>query len=433
MLALILAIAGTGLRAEGTRGSLPAFPGAEGWGATTPGGRGGRVIRVTNLNTSGPGSLQEACSAEGPRIVVFDTSGVIPGPVSIKYGQITIAGQTAPGAGITIKGMLSTPWDPEGLARYEDLVIRFLRIRPAPIPGVSWADGIQFTGVRRCVLDHVSCSWASDETVDFNAQDITIQWCAIEESDTEGHPKGRHNFGLLFTSPDSAKASIHHTLFAHHSRRCPAICNGPADIRNIVAYNFRDGLSHEGHQPYIQGFNIIGNYYKTGPSDPHIYPFNFIPGVSYYLRDNYIEDRTSGFSGLIQDPWAEADSLHGFSYYADKGTKALKEFEGPPVTTHTPLEAYGLVLERAGCFPRDTVSRRTISEVRSGTGTWGRRDPGDLMAGLSMRAAPADTDGDGMPDAWERAKKLDPEDGTDHSTVMESSYTAIEEYVNMLA
>jgi len=415
-------------RAEEPQDSLPSFPGAEGFGARTPGGRGGRVIKVTNLNTSGPGSLQAACSAEGPRIVVFEVSGVIPGDVSIEHGQITIMGQTAPGAGITIKGMLSTPWDPEGLARYEDIVIRFLRIRPDPRPGISWADGIQFSGVRRCVLDHISCSWASDETIDiYTAQDITIQWCTIEESDTQGHPKGRHNYGLI-SGPEGQMVSIHHTLYAHHSRRCPAIANGPSDIRNIVVYNFRDGLSHEGHTPNNLGFNIIGNYYKPGPNEPNIFPFNFVSNVSYYLRDNYIEG-----VGMIQDPWAEAYKLYGLQYYASKGVKAEQETVVPPVTTHSPLEAYELVLEKAGCFPRDTVTRRTIAEVRNCTGSWGRHDPGDLMAGLTPKTPPTDSDNDGMPDAWERANGLDPSDGTDHNTIMSSGYTAIEEYCNMLA
>lgn len=415
-------------QADDPTDSLPCFPGAEGWGATTPGGRGGRVIKVTNLNTSGPGSLQAACSAKGPRIVVFDTSGVIPGGVSIDHGRITIMGQTALGAGITIKGMLSTPWDPLGLARYEDIVIRFLRIRPDPIPGVSWADAIQFSGVRRCVLDHISCSWASDETVDiYTTQDITIQWCTIEESDTEGHPEGRHNCGLI-SGPEGGRVSIHHTLFAHHSRRCPAIANGPSDIRNIVVYNFRDGLSHEGHTPNNLGFNIIGNYYKRGPNDPRIFPFCFMDRISYYLRDNYIEG-----VGMIQDPWAEADKLYGLQYYARYGVKAEEEYWVPPVTTHTPEENYDLVLESAGCFPRDTVTRRTIEEVKSGTGSWGRHDPGDLMAGLTPAAPSTDTDNDGMPDAWERTKGLDPNDGTDHNVIMASGYTAIEEYCNMVA
>jgi pectate lyase len=407
---------------------LPSFPGAEGFGSTTPGGRGGRVIKVTNLNTSGPGSLQQACSEEGPRIVVFDTSGVIPGEISIKHGRITIMGQTAPGAGITIKGMLSTPWDETGQARYEDIVIRFLRIRPDPIPDVAWADAIQFSGVHRCVLDHVSCSWASDETVDiFSTDSITIQWCTIEESDKTGHPEGAHNYGLI-SGPEGGHLSIHHTLFAHHMRRCPAIANGPSDVRNLVVYNFRDGFLHD-NESNNGGFNIIGNYYKRGYSnDPDIRPFCFADEYSYYLRDNYIEG-----IGLIQDPWAEKDKLRGLELYAGYGVKAEEEFEVPAVTTHSPEEAYELVLTSAGCFPRDTVSRRTIEEVRSGTGSWGRHESGDLMTGLSYSRPAVDSDSDGMSDVWEKAQGLEPGDSSDYNTVLASGYTAIEEYCNMLA
>ena len=412
--------------AEVPADSLPAFPGAEGFGSLTPGGRGGRVIKVTNLNPGGPGSLQEACSAEGPRIVVFDTSGVIPGDITIEHNRITIMGQTAPGAGITIKGMFVTPWTEDGSITIEDIVVRFLRVRPDPIPGVSWADAIQFGKVKRCILDHVSCSWASDETVDiYSSQDITIQWCTIEESDTEGHPEGRHNYGLI-NGPEGQRFSIHHTLFAHHSRRCPAIANGPADVRNLVVYNFRDGFLHD-NESNDGGFNIIGNYYKKGPNDT-IYPFCFEDRISYYLRDNYIQG-----VGMIQDPWAEASKLPGLKAYADKGKKAKQETEVPAVTTHSPLEAYDLVLESAGCFPRDTVSRRTIEEVKTGTGSWGRHDPGDLMAGLDPKSPPRDSDNDGMPDDWERTKGLDPLDSTDHNKVMASGYTAVEEYCNMLA
>jgi pectate lyase len=412
--------------------ALPAFPGAEGFGASTPGGRGGRVIKVTNLNTSGPGSLQAACSAQGPRIVVFDVSGVIPGDVRIQHGQVTIAGQTAPGAGITIEGMLLGPAynQVQDTSYIEDVAVRFLRIRPKPgtsVPGKDW-DAIQLGRIDKAVIDHVSCSWANDETIDiYVSRNVTIQWTTIEESDPTGHHKGQHNFGLI-GGPRSWNVSLHHTLFANHRRRCPAFANGPADIRNIVVYNFRDGLSHEGHPPNNKGFNLIGNYYKAGPSDPNIFPFCFVDTISYYLRDIYIEG-----VGMIQDPWAEADKLYGLRYYAHKGRRAQLETSMPPVTTHSPQEAYSLVLDQAGCFPRDSVTRRTINEVKNGTGEWRRRHPGDLMVGLSPQTPLIDTDSDGMPDCWEQARGLDSNDGSDHSRVMDSGYTAIEEYCNILA
>lgn len=421
---LIFPLIVSAARAENPR-VLPAFPGAEGYGAVTAGGRGGRVIKVTNLNAVGPGSLQEAVGAEGPRIIVFEVSGVINGPVQIRHGRVTIMGQTAPGTGITIRGPFTTRQD----TLLTDIVTRFLRVRPGPHTGWN-QDAVSFDNTERCILDHLSLSWGSDENMGiYNARDITVQWCALEESDTEGYPSGRrHNVGLL-SGPGGTRISIHHNLFAHHARRNPAVANGPADIRNNVFYNFRDGLSHEGHPPNNLGFNIVGNYYKPGPSDPQIFPFCFVEGVSYYLRDNYIVG-----TGMIQDPWAEADRHPGIRRYSDRGVKAEKEYDFEPVNSVDPRQAYAKVLAGAGCFPRDAVGVRTVAEVESGTGAWGRSEPpGGLMHGLTVGAPPLDSDGDGMPDEWERENNLDPEDGTDHARIMESGYTAIEQYCNMLA
>lgn len=405
---------------------VPAFPGAEGFGADASGGRGGRVMKVTNLNAGGPGSLQAACQAKGPRVVVFDVSGVIHGDVEITEPYITIAGQTAPGAGVTIEGMLRTAYRAGDAPRVHDVVVRFLRMRPPP-GGGNQGDAVQFSTVDRAVLDHLSCSWAEDETIDLfsHATNVTVQWCTIEESSMTEERGGGHNYGLI-AGPRSRNISIHHNLFVHHRRRNPAIGSGPADFRNNVVYNFRDGFSHEGNHR-TPGFNIIGNYYKPGPSDSHIFPFCFEGEIPYYLRDNYIEG-----VGMIQDPWAEAGKLHGLTYYADHGVKQETETPVAPVTTNTPFEAYERVLARAGCFPRDTVTQRMIHDTRQGTGEWGRHDPADLMAGLTPVPPPTDSDDDGMPDDWETAHGLDPAQD-DSSRLTPSGYTAIEEFVNGLA
>ncbi len=419
---LVLLVAATAAHADD---GLPAFPGAEGFGATSIGGRGGRVMKVTNLGREGPGSLQAACRAEGPRMVVFDISGVIPGDVVIEHGQISIMGQTAPGAGITIAGMLSTRYHPP--QPIEDVLVQFLRVRPPAARG-SGGDAIQFSQANRVMLDHVTCSWACDETIDiYSARDVTVQWCTIEESDVVGHPEGRHNYGLI-SGPGGQRISIHHNLFAHHARRCPAIANGPADVRNNVIYNFRDGLSHEGHEPNDRGFNLVGNYYKRGPSDPKIFPFCFRGDVAYYLRDNFIEG-----VGTIQDPWAEADRLPGLRYYAGHGRKAAAEFPVAKVATHSPEAAYELVLQWAGCFPRDTVTRRIVREVRTGTGRWGRPETEEAIEEPPPLLPPKDADQDGMPDVWEEAHGLNTDDESDHRQVMQSGYTAIEAYCQDLA
>jgi len=400
---------------------LPAFPGAEGFGAVTKGGRGGRVIKVTNLLAKGKGSLQAACAAEGPRIIVFAVSGVIEGNIVIEHGEVSILGQTAPGAGITIAGSLATRYGAR--QPINDVVVRFLRVRPPAAYGAT-GDALQFSENKRVILDHVSAAWASDETLDiYGAQDVTVQWCTLEESLTEGHPKGRHNFGLI-SGPNGARVTLHHNLFAHHSRRCPAIANGPADVRNNVVYNFRDGFGHE-NDPNDQGYNVVGNYYKRGPSDPKIFPFCFRGTVSYYLRDNYIDS-----IGLIQDPWAEADKLGGLRYYAQSGRKAGREFQVPQVTTHAPDEAYQLVLREAGGLPRDAVTKRIIDEVQTGTGSWGKKPQQDLLAGLTPGEAAQDTDADGLPDDWETENQFDPQDAADSAQKLPSGRTAIERYAN---
>ena len=438
LFALAMAVSGfTGV--GGHAAELPAFPGAEGFGCRTPGGRRGRVIVVTSLKASGPGSLQWACNQKGPRIVVFAVSGVIEGDLTIKHGQITIAGQTAPGAGITINGMFSTAYRDEDSVR--DVVVRFLRVRGRPGGGAQ-GDAIQFSIVDNAILDHISCSWAEDETIDIfsRATNITIQWCTIEESSIEGHAKGQHNYGLIAGS-GSNRISIHHNLFAHHYRRNPAVGNGPVDFRNNVVYNFRDGWSHEGNYRGTSGFNIVGNYYKAGPSAPKVTLFAFEPKVPYHVRDNFVEG-----AGTIGDPWKETHALsRPYSSWVGggHGVPQKRETPVPKVITHRPKEAYKLILATAGCLPRDAVTERIVNETVNGTGKWGRREPkGGLMANLRPGKPPKDSDKDGMPDEWERKHGLNPNGPKDANALVPRSvskgdrhagYTYIEFYINELA
>ena len=426
--------------------ALPAFPGAAGFGADTPGGRGGRVIKVTTLDPSGAGSLAEACQASGPRIVVFEVAGVIRGDIVITQPNITIAGQTAPGAGITIEGLLRSDlrgWNQKVTTQpnVHDVVVRFLRIR-SPAGRGDQGDCIQFSSVDNAVLDHLSLSWAEDETIDLWARstNITIQWCTLEESsltgelDHTGQGGGGHFYGLI-AGPRSNRISVHHNLFAHHENRNPCFGSGPADFRNNVVYNFRAGFVHHGNYRGTPGFNIIGNYYKQGPSttsfhrgDPYIYPWCFEGKIPYYLRDNFVAG-----VGVIQDPWAEAGKLPAWAkHYARKGTRQDTETPVPPVRTNTAATAYRRVLAQAGCLPRDAVTRRTIKEVRSGTGSWGRHEMKDLRRPRAPTTPPPDSDSDGMPDDWEQEHGLDPRQA-DSTRPMPSGYTAIEEYINALA
>jgi len=411
---------------------LPAFPGAEGFGALAIGGRGGKVIKVTNLNSSGPGSLQAACEAQGPRIVVFDVGGIIRGDFFIRHSNITIAGQTAPVPGITIEGRLLSRPDP--WKRLRDIVVRFVRIRPPPVTGHD-GDAVQLSNVERLILDHLSLSWANDEMIDIcHSSEVTIQWCTIEESDTEGHTKGgAHNFGIISTYPGSGNVSIHHNLFAHHSRRSPSLSpyvpGKPGDFRNNIVYNFQQGLTHDGHTPQAP-INFIGNYYKRGPNSSKIYPFVFHKEGKYYLANNHVE----GY-GELRDPREPGFLFPRWLAHNRFGEKLSNEVPVAPVKTHSALKAYEIVLEEAGAFPRDRVTKRTIEEVQKGTGRWARNGPAKptdewFLEGLTKEKALSDLDGDGIPDAWEDAHALNKRDPKDHNRIMASGYTAIEEYIN---
>jgi pectate lyase len=410
-----------------------AFPGAEGFGALSVGGRGGQVYKVTNLNSSGPGSLQAAASANGPRIVIFDVSGVIRGDITITNPYITIAGQTAPGAGITIEGLITSYNN-----NVHDVIIRHIRVRPRRASG-SGGDAIQMggTGSYNIILDHVSLSWANDEAIDLiHARNVTVQWSTIEETDTLGHDKGVHNFGLLNAYEGSGNISMHHNLWTHHDRRVPAVApyeaNAPADFRNNVVYNVRNALGHAGHQDNIQSpINVFNNYYKRGPDVERLYPFALWNGVSYYIDNNFIE----GW-GLVGNPkdWSWG-GVPPWIQFNQNGTKLNSAAAVTPnITTHTALEAYEVVMEKAGAWPRDRVTLRMLQEVSAGTGQWGRNAPltpsNDwFLQGLTPSSPPQDSDNDGMPDNWESARGLNP-NYNDNDTILSSGYTAIEEYIN---
>jgi len=410
---------------------VAAFPGAEGFGAQAVGGRGGKVFKVTNLKSSGLGSMQAACESRGPRIVVFEVGGVIRGDVIIKDSFITIAGQTAPSPGITIEGRLLSRPDP--WRRLHDIVVRFIRIRPPPTTGQD-GDAIQLSDTERVILDHLSLSWANDEMIDIcHSSEVTIQWCTLEESDTDGHDKGRHNFGIISAYPGSGNVTIHHNIFAHHSRRSPSLSPyvdvKPGDFRNNVVYNFRDGLTHDGHIPR-GSINLIANYYKKGPNSHYIYPFEFHEAGRYYVKGNYIDG-----AGEIGDPRDDNTKLPVWVSTKQKGEILREPAKVATVNTHTALEAFKRVTEQAGCFPRDRVTRRTIQEVLHNTGKWGRNAPARptdewFYGGLTIEKAPMDSDADGIPDEWEAAHGLNKTDPRDFNEIMSSGYTAIEEYIN---
>ena len=454
--ALMIAMAATGFGAGGdARASravpaLVAFPGAEGFGAGATGGRGGDVMIVDTLEPFGPGSLGDALAPEDcrPRTVVFAVSGVIevPGPsydLELTCGDLTLAGQTAPGAGITVHGRI------DGYGAGGNLIIRHLRVRPPPITDDEGAvddlglryDALQLSGNPNTILDHLSLSWGSDETLDMYefSPDSTVQWSTIEQSNPQGTGEA-HNDGMI-AGPDSPRFTVHHVLMAHHEARCPAVASGPLEVINNVVYDCKDALVH--HNPATGEFHIAGNTFLQGPSHDEFTPMYFDDeepgGTTYWLSQNRIV-APGRFEGVVDDISSTALAEAAFSAGATASQIVLTPSDFTqesatyqPVTVEPPDAAFESVLAIAGAFPRDQITIETVDDVRTGGGDWSPDPPSDLLAGLTPGIAPADGDRDGMADDWETEHGLDPVDGDDYATAMGSGYTAIEEYVNGLA
>jgi len=403
---------------------LPAFPGAEGYGAVARGGRGGKVLIVTTLESKGPGSFRWAVEQSGPRIVTFAVSGVIPGKYKIYKPKMTIAGQTAPGAGITIDGNIV--FNESGNDKISDYIVRFIRVRP-DFHGAhaSGGDCIRTHG-KPVILDHVSVSWSTDEAIQSSGGG-TIQWCATEATAIawEGHQL--HAYGpFMYACP--FPQTMHHTLIAHAMERVP-LAGGPfLDFRNCVVYNCW-------HTSSLGKSNAVNNYMKTGPGGPQGMRPNLPPIRPGKCRIGQSKRGVAYARGNVLKP------LKGpLEKLPDRGTEPLP---APKVTTHSAEEAYELVMAHAGCLPRDAVSKKTFREARTGTGFMGRYVPeGGLMEGLTPGSPPKDTDKDGIPDTWEKAHNLDPSDLTDNSKIVPAGiskndrhkgYTYIEYYINELA
>lgn len=416
---------------------VPAFLGAEGYGRFTVGGRGGKVYVVTNLSDKGPGSLRAAVEASGPRTVVFAVAGniLLEKPLSIDNPFITIAGQTAPGEGITIAG---APLN----INADQVVIRYVRFRLGDYNRFE-SDAVGGRNVSDIILDHVSASWSVDETVSFYlTKNLTLQWSFITESLRGSvHVKGNHGYGGIW----GGASSFHHNLMAHHSSRTPrfdgerGLSDPAVDMRNNVIYNwgFNSAYGGEGGN-----HNIVANYYKAGPGTQSGRVRHRIVEVSnggkWYVADNYVD----GYPNVSADNWAG-----GVQPRLDRieDVRSDTEFPVPQVTTHSAEEAYGLVLAHAGASlpARDPIDRRIVEEVRTGTATYGgattglrggiidtQEDVGGLPF-LRSHSAHLDSDEDGIPDWWAIEHGFSPCGGIDHAGDLDcDGYTNLEEYLN---
>lgn len=458
ILLVLLVIIGVSTIAQETK--LPAFPGAEGAGKYTSGGRGGKIIYVTNLedNTS-PGSLRYAINQTGARIVVFVVSGTIQlkSNLNIKNANITIAGQTAPGDGICLR-------DYSVVVEADNVVIRYMRFRMGDVTKQQ-NDSFWGRDHNNIILDHCSMSWSTDECVSFyDNVNFTMQWCLLSESlRISVHDKGAHGYGGIWGGKN---ASFHHNLLADHDSRNPRFCgsrysNRPdlelVDFRNNVIFNW-GGNSTYGAEG--GNYNMINNYYKAGPATSSsskariIQPYpddgsNSQPAGTYgkfYLIGNYV----SASSAVTADNWLGVTPHPNFNLYSPVVTKndlkAETEFSISNVTTHSAEMAYQKVLDYVGAsLVRDTVDKRIIHDARTGTATFMTGGNGSLNGIIDTQSAvggwpelktlpaPADSDGDGIPDAWEDANGLLKNDPSDAQLItVDGKYPNVEVYLNSL-
>lgn len=418
-------------------GRLLAFPGAEGFGAFSAGGRNGAVLFVTNTRDSGPGSLRAAIETSGPRTIVFQTGGHVDlnTMLVVREPYLTIAAQTAPGNGFVLRrgGLVIAT---------HDVIVRGLRVRPGDEPeGVfgSERDGINISStetgadVHSVIVDHSSVSWGVDEnlaTWTDKISDVTVQWSIFAEGlrdsihvDEGATEPGPHSMGMLLAQ-GSERISIHHNLLAHNEGRNPRIDEmASLEFVNNVIYNYGAGPTTTSPGPNT--INLQGNYYRLGVDSRHdTFVFSTTPaaGTVVWLHDN-VRDSVSA----APQPW---DTVNGDASIV-VGSPA---FAPAIVTVDSATDAYAAVLSGAGAqHPvRDTIDARIVASVTHRTGSI--IDSQDEVGGWEADDAgvvPADADHDGIPDEWERAHGFDP--GTfDSGMVVPQGCTRLEAYLNSL-
>jgi pectate lyase len=413
-----------------------AFPGADGFGKFTSGGRGGKIYIVTTLQDDGPGSFREAVKAKEKRIIVFAVSGNIElkSPITIHHGEVTIAGQSAPGDGICIQNQSVS-------IQANNVIIRFLRFRLGDLAG---QETDAFGGAKyseHIIIDHCSVSWATDECASFyRNRNFTLQWCIISESLNKSvHTKGEHGYGGIW---GGMGASFHHNMLAHHTSRLPRFSgssttpNSPdelVDFRNNIIYNWGGNNTYGGERGK---YNVVNNYYKAGPATKPKSNWMLNPSAPYgrfYVEGNVYH----GNETVSADNWKG-----GVKAEHPDSARVGTPFEVEAIKVQSAQAAFADVIKYAGAsLKRDAVDKRIVQEVKTGTATFGQAHDGiidsqrDVGGWPVLQSAPArkDTDADGLPDAWEKKHRLNATDPLDAiTTAADSTYTYIECYLNEL-
>lgn len=413
-----------------------AFPGAEGFGKYTSGGRGGKTIFVTNLNDNGEGSLRKAISTKGPRTILFNVSGNIEleSPLDINNPDLTIAGQSAPGDGICIKNYSVN-------IKANNVIIRFLRFRMGDEKGY---EGDALGGNRHqegIIIDHCSISWATDECASFyHNKNFTLQWCIISESLNQSvHAKGPHGYGAIWGGEG---ATFHHNLLASHNSRNPRFSgssttlnteNELVEFANNVIYNWGMNSAYGGEKGK---YNIINNYYKPGLATQQVRKNRLIevwsPYGQFFIKGNVIE----GNNQVNADNWNG-----GVQGKNPDSARVNTPFLTQNLEIQAAEKAYVDVLKKAGAnYFRDAVDERIINEVKSGISTSGKNKNGIIDSQkdvgswpvLNSKALSLDSDNDGIPDFWEKQNKLNINDASDAIKLSSNGYTNLENYLNSL-
>ncbi|MEP7268811.1 MAG: pectate lyase [Saprospiraceae bacterium] len=438
--------------------SAVAFPGAEGFGKDASGGRGGKIIFVSNLNDNGPGSFREACLQQGPRYILFHVSGNISlkSRLVISNGDLTIGGQSAPGDGICIR-------DYPVVLNASNIIIRFVRFRLGD-EAKQEADALEGRFIKNIIIDHCSMSWSSDETASFYANENTsLQWCIISESLRNSvHVKGAHGYGGIW---GGKKASFHHNLLAHHDSRNPRLgevaddvfaLTDLVDLRNNVIYNWGNNSCYGGEGMNV---NIVNCYYKPGPAtlkkeriiaiDKNLTEGSPIYNQwgKFFIEGNVME----GSDRVTQDNWTYGvkNQIHSKYGNVSSGDFAQMRIDTAHpifnnVITQSAYMAYNKVLEFAGAsYSRDEVDLRIIDDVKTNSfhsnGSNGsasgiidsQSDAGGYPI-LKQHDVDQDSSGDGIPDSWLKIKRLDTSKNWANGHELSTGYENIEVYLNDL-